>query len=252
MESEQRAALMHFNTDQVCFLAELGMLKLILFLHVHVHSGIHNGGRTENWSHHTAALQQAVRLGLWYISLVQCHSFVTVQDHVQKWFGPLLPTSVMSAIHWPIDCTLYFTCAHVTCTAVHETYVSYLLSTFVVEIFLPALQDNMDELIRQSDCLVSHSKDCCSASGSAHYTEYMQSPSISIKGNGMRDPCKRLRLKCQDEAEAYSDFKVNVNFTPAPPYSEATNTFKTEQRKDKHRLEESTVVKEKTMFIWLS
>ena len=144
----------------------------------------------------------------------------------------------MSAIHWPIDCTFYFTCIHATCTAVHETYVSYLLSTSVVEILLTALQDNMDELIRQSDCLVSHGKDCCAASGSAHYTEYMQTPSISIKGSGVRDPSKRLRLKCQDEAEAYSNFKVNVNFTPAPPYSEATlvtKTFKTKQRRDKHR-----------------
>lgn len=99
--------------------------------------------------------------------------------------------------------------------------ITAYIEPFVVEILLTALQDNTDELIRHNTCLVSPSKDSSAASGSAHYPEYMQTPSISIKGSAVRDPSKRPRLKYQDEAKAYSEFKVNVNFTPAPHYSEA-------------------------------
>ena len=99
----------------------------------------------------------------------------------------------------------------------------YLLSA--ASSFLVALQDNTDELlelVRHGDHLVSPTKDnYCTASGSVRYTDYMQTtPSSSTKGGAVRET---VRLKYQDEAEAYSDFKVNINFTPAPQYSAATN-----------------------------
>ena len=118
-----------------------------------------------------------------------------------------------------------FSHACVTFTAC--VYIVLCVFTECCFFLLAALQDNTDELlelVRRGDHLVSPTKDNCTTSSSVRYTDYMQTtPSSSTKGGAVRETNKTVRLKYQDEAEAYSDFKVNINFTPAPQYSEAAN-----------------------------
>ena len=92
-----------------------------------------------------------------------------------------------------------------------------------------ALQDNTDELlelIRRSDCLVTPVKH--STSTSAHQTPHISyknctsdtpSRSVGCSERSAKKESVGMRPVYQDEAEAYSDFKVNVNFTPAPQAS---------------------------------
>lgn len=116
----------------------------------------------------------------------------------------------------------------------------------VILCYWTALQDNTDELlelIRRSDCLVTPVKYCSTTtphSSSASYTQHMHATTPSSagprKGSAKRESNGRVRLGFQDEAEAYSDFKVNVNFTPAPEAtcsSEAAPTADAQEREQK-------------------
>lgn len=91
-----------------------------------------------------------------------------------------------------------------------------------------ALQDNTDELLellRHNDHLETPVKSSVAevtGARSPFYTQYIDTPPHS-GGPKCRNPVNRhssrVRLEYQDEAEAYSDFKVKVNFTPAPQTS---------------------------------
>ena len=72
-----------------------------------------------------------------------------------------------------------------------------------------------------------------------------------MKGRAVGENNKTVRLKYQDEAEAYSDFKVNVNFTPAPQQQADTvaastkGVVKREWSGNEQGVEESTAIKER-------
>lgn len=91
-----------------------------------------------------------------------------------------------------------------------------------------ALQDNTDELlelIRHNDHLESPVQSTVAevtGARSPFYTQYIDTPPHSggpKRRNILNRESSRVRLEYQDEAEAYSDFKVKVNFTPAPQTS---------------------------------
>lgn len=91
-----------------------------------------------------------------------------------------------------------------------------------------ALQDNTDELlelIRHDDHLESPVQSTVAevtGARSPFYTQYIDTPPHSggpKRRNILNRESSRVRLEYQDEAEAYSDFKVKVNFTPAPQTS---------------------------------
>ena len=95
------------------------------------------------------------------------------------------------------------------------------------------MQDNTDELlelIRRSDHLVTPVKqslagphatpDTSPAASPATYTQYTDTPPSSVtQRSAVRGGGGRVRLEYCDEAEAYADYTVNVNFTPAPQLS---------------------------------
>lgn len=106
----------------------------------------------------------------------------------------------------------------------------YTFRKNVFHLHTTALQDNTDELlelIRRSDCLVTPVKH--STSTSSHQTPHTSyknctwdTPSRSVgclERSAKKESMGKVRPVYQDEAEAYSDFKVNVNFTPAPQAS---------------------------------
>jgi len=93
---------------------------------------------------------------------------------------------------------------------------------------MAALQDNTDELlelIRHNDHLESPVQSTVAevtGARSPFYTQYIDTPPHSEgpkRRNIVSRDSSRVRLEYQDEAEAYSDFRVKVNFTPAPQTS---------------------------------
>ena len=98
-------------------------------------------------------------------------------------------------------------CPALVCTFVHTCTV---------------LQDNTDELlelIRPSDHL--HTTTTCTApvmpdTPPVGYTQYVHTTPPSSVLLMKSSSVKKVRLEYQNKIQAYSDFKVNVNFTPSP------------------------------------
>ena len=94
MESERRAALMHFSTDQVRLFAQL------TFFYMYLH--IRRTWWRKDWElvspcHHiTPSSKTRTQVHQFSMLYNVIYFFATVWHHVQKQFGLLLPTLVMS------------------------------------------------------------------------------------------------------------------------------------------------------------